>query len=90
MPYFMFALVACRFEVVFARRTLRTFPLATEGLWKSKALGGRDVCIPIFKTPTMQPGSLHNEDVLHDGYWPKMLLYALDELFYIFDQVKWQ
>ena len=38
----------------------------------------------------MQPGSLHNEDVLHDGYWPKMLLYTLDELFYIFNQMKRQ
>ena len=43
-----------------------------------------------FKTPTMQCGTLHNEDVLHKGYHPKMLLYTLDELFYIFDQVKWQ
>ena len=39
----------------------------------------------MFKTPTMQPGSLHHEDVLHDEYWPKMLLYALDKLFYMFD-----
>ena len=38
----------------------------------------------------MQCDTLHNEDVLHDGYQPKMLLYALDKLFYIFDQVKWQ
>ena len=44
----------------------------------------------MFKTPTMQHGTLHNEDVLHNGYWPKMLLYALDELFYMFDQVKQQ
>ena len=45
---------------------------------------------PTFKTPTMQWGTLCNEDVLHDGYWPKMLLYALDEIFYVFDQVKRQ
>ena len=38
----------------------------------------------------MQPGSLCNEDVLHDGYQPKMLLYALDEPLYVFDQVKQQ
>ena len=46
----------------------------------------------MFKTPTMQCGTLRNEDVLHDGYQPKMLLYVvyLDELFYVFDQVKWQ
>ena len=53
-------------------------------------LGGRADGIPTFKTPTMQHGTLHNEDVLCKGYQPKMLLYALDELFYIFDQVKWQ
>ena len=38
----------------------------------------------------MEHGTLHNEDILREGYWPKMLLYALDELFYVFDQVKWQ
>ena len=38
----------------------------------------------------MQHGTLCNEDMLCEGYWPKMLLYALDELFYVFDQVKWQ
>ena len=48
------------------------------------------MCVPMFKTPTMQRGTLCNEDVLHNGYQPKMLLYALDELFYMFDQVKWQ
>ena len=44
----------------------------------------------MFKTPTMQCSTLHNEDVLRNGYQPKMLLYALDEHFYVFDQVKWQ
>ena len=28
--------------------------------------------------------------MLHEGYQPKMPLYALDELFYIFYQLKWQ
>ena len=36
----------------------------------------------------MQHGTLWNKDILHEGYRPKMLLYALDELFYIYDQVK--
>ena len=27
-------------------------------------------------------------DILHEGYRPKMLLYSLDKLFYIYDQVK--
>ena len=86
----MFALVVRRFKVIFKRRRGRTFSLATEELWKSRTLGGTDVCIPMFKTPTMQHSTLHNEDVLRDRYWPKMLLYALEEPFYIFDQVKWQ
>ena len=70
--------------------TGRTFSLATEGLWKARALGGRDACIPPFKTPSMGIGSLHHEDVMRDGYHPKMLLFALDELFYIYDQIKKQ
>ena len=86
----MFALVSCRFKAVFTRHTGRTFSQATEGLWKSRVLGGRDVCIPTFKTPSMHPGSLHHEDVMYDGYQPKMLLYALDELFYVFNQIKKQ
>ena len=86
----MFTLVVCRFKAIFKRRTGRTFSLAMEELWKSRALGGRDMCVPTFKTLTMQRDTLCNKDVLHDGYWPKMLLYALDELFYVFDQVKWQ
>ena len=48
------------------------------------------MCVPMFKTPTMQHGILRNEDVLCNGYQPKMLLYTLDELFYVFDQVKRQ
>ena len=62
----------------------------TEGLWKSRVLGGRDACIPPFKTPRMQLGSLHHEEVMHYGYRLKMLLFALDELFYIHDQIKKQ
>ena len=49
---------------------------------------GRDVCIPPFKTPSMDVGSLHQEDIVRDGYQPKMLLFTLDELFYIYDQIK--
>ena len=76
--------------MVFAMRTGRTFSLATEGLWKSRALGGRDACIPPFKMPSMQIGSLRHKEVMRDGYRPKMLLFALDELFYIFDQIRRQ
>ena len=70
--------------------TGRTFSLATEGLWKSRALGGRDTCVLPFKMPSMDVGSLHREDVMQDGYRPKILLFTLDELFYIFDQIKRQ
>ena len=51
--------------------------------WKHKSKG-----VTSFKIPTMQHHTLPNEVVLHEGYRPKMLLYALDELFYIIDQVK--
>ena len=44
----------------------------------------------MFKTPTMEHSTLHNEDTMQEGYRPKMLLYTLDELFHVFDQVKWQ
>ena len=70
--------------------TGRTFFLAMEGLWKSRALGRRDACVPPFKMPSMQIGSLHHEEVMCNGYRLKMLLFALDELFYIFDQIKKQ
>ena len=61
-----------------------------EGLWKSRTLGGRDACVPPFKTPSIDIGLLCHEDVMRDGYQPKMLLFALDELFYIYVQIKKQ
>ena len=79
-----------RFKAVFTRHTRRTLSLVMEGLWKSRALGGRDACIPPFKMPSMQVGSLHHKEVMHDDYRLKMLLFALDELFYIFDQIRRQ
>ena len=59
-----------------------------EGLWKVRALGGRDMCIPPFKMPTMNTETLCHEDIMRDGYCPKMLLFTLDELFYIYSQIK--
>ena len=51
----------------------------------------REGCVhPPFKIPSMQISPLHHEEVMHDGYRPKMLLFALDELFYIFDQIRRQ
>ena len=38
----------------------------------------------------MECGTLCNEDTLWEGYQPKILLYTLYELFYVFDQVKQQ
>ena len=38
----------------------------------------------------MQLSSLHHEEVMRDGYRSKMLLFVLDELFYIFDQIRRQ
>ena len=32
--------------------------------------------------------TLHPEDTMRDGYCPKMLLFTLDELFYIYSQIK--
>ena len=61
-----------------------------QGLWNSRALGGRDACIPPFKMLTMDVGMLHHEDAMRDGYRPKMLPFTLDELFYIYSQTKKQ
>ena len=76
------------FEAVFTLHTGRTFPLTTEGFWKSRALVGRDMCVPPFKMLTMDIGTLHHKDTMRDSYWPKMLLFTLDELFYIYSQIK--
>ena len=73
---------------MFTLRTGRTFSQATEVLWKTRALGGRDTCIPPFKMLTLNKETLQAEDSMRDRYCPKMLLYALDELFYVYAQVK--
>ena len=74
--------------MVFALQTGRTFTQTTEGLWKTRALGGRDTGIPPFKMLTLNKETLWAKDSMRDGYHPKMLLYVLDELFYIYAQVK--
>ena len=50
--------------------------------------GGRDTCVPPFKMLTLNTETLHPKDSMRDGYHPKMLLFALDELFYIYSQIK--
>ena len=53
-----------------------------------RALVGRDTCVPPFKMPTLNKETLWAKDSMRDGYHPKMLLYVLDELFYIYAQIK--
>ena len=77
-----------RFEVIFTLRTGRTFTHATKGLWKTRALGERDAGVPPFKTPTLNKGTLQAAEIMRDGYPPKMLLYALDELFFVYAQIR--
>ena len=50
--------------------------------------GGRDAGIPPFKTPILKKGTLQAAEIMRDGYRPKMLLYALDELFFIYVQIR--
>ena len=59
------------------------FSYTMEEDWKHKSEG-----VMSFKTPTMQCDTLWHENIMWEGYRPKMLLYALDDLFYIYDQVK--
>ena len=58
------------------------------GAVEDESPGGRDVSVPTFKTLTLNKEMLWAEDSMRDGYHPKMLLYVLDELFYIYAQVK--
>ena len=49
---------------------------------------GRDMGIPPFKMPTLNKGMLWAAEGMRDRYRPKMLLYALDELFFVYVQIK--
>ena len=80
--------VVDRFEAIFTLHTGRMFTHATEGLWKTRALGGRDAGVPPFKKPTLNKGMLWAAEIMRDGYHPKMLLYTLDELFFIYVQIR--
>ena len=77
-----------RFEAIFTLRTGRMFTHTTEGLSKTRALGGRDAGIPPFKTPTLNKGTLWAAEIMRDSYHPKMLLYALDKLFFVYAQIR--
>ena len=61
------------------RGLVELFPMQ----WKYKLEG-----IASFKMPTMLRDTLQHNNIMQEGYRPKMLLYALDKLFYIYDQVK--
>ena len=50
--------------------------------------GGGGMCVLPFKMLTLNKETLWPKDSMRDEYHPKMLLYALDELFYIYVQVK--
>ena len=76
------------FDAILWWRTGKSSAAAMEVLWKTGASGSWDDYVPAFKMPTMQPRSLHHEDIMRDGYRPRMLLYALDELFYVHDKVR--
>ena len=54
-----------------------------EDEWKYKLEG-----ITSFKLPTILCDTLQQDDIMWEGYRPKMLLYTLDKLFYIYNQVK--
>ena len=60
--------VVDRFEAIFTLCTGRMFTHATEGLWKTRALGGRDAGVPPFKTPTLNKGTLRAMEIMRDGY----------------------
>ena len=88
MPYSMFLYFCCR--------QIRSYLCPTHGkdihpshrgAMEDRALGG-DAGVPPFKTPTLNKGTLRAEESMRDGYHPKMLMYALDELFYIYAQIK--
>ena len=66
----------------------KDFHQSHRGAMEDQGPGGRDVGIPPFKTPTLNKGTLQAKESIRDGYHPKMLLYALDELFYIYAQIK--
>ena len=58
------------------------------GAVEDEGPGGREAYVPPFKMPTLNKEMLQPKNSMRDGYRPKMLLYALDKLFYIYSQVK--
>ena len=67
----------------------QNIPPSYRGAVEDESLGGgRDADVPPFKMPTLNKETLWTKDSMRDGYHPKMLLYGLDELFYIYAQVK--
>ena len=55
------------FNAILQSRTGKSSAMAVEALWKSCYSGKWDNCVPTFKMLTMQPGSLHHEDIMRDG-----------------------
>ena len=63
-------------------------PKPQRGYGRPEPLGRRDMGIPPFKMPTLHKEMLWAKESMRDRYHPKMLLYMLDELFYVYTQVK--
>ena len=66
----------------------KDFHPSHRGAMEDQGPGGRDVGVPPFKTPTLNKGTLRAKESMRDGYHPKMLLYLLDKLFYVYAQIK--
>ena len=66
----------------------KNFHPSHRGAMEGQSPGGRDVGIPPFKMPTFHKETLWAKESMRDEYHPKMLLYVLDELFYVYIQVK--
>ena len=76
-------IVIYRFEAIFWCRFNAVFFKENEEYWQHHADGVAD-----FNTPTMEQKTLLHTNVMCTGSCPKMLLYAFDELFYIFRGLK--
>ena len=72
-----------RFEAIFCYRFGATFSKDTEEYWHFTSEN-----TPEFYSPTLKKETLVPCNKWHEGLCPKMLIYALDELFHVFMGVK--
>ena len=71
-----------RFETIFHHRFKASFPNDAEKYWYFTSKNFADYYAPTLLHETLVP---YNK--IQEGMHPKMLLYALDELFYVFRRV---